>query len=70
MVDMQSSVCHVAILKSNLAIPLEVPGFATNRSIDTLLPPYWLFWLKTPRLKHLPAFVTQQGSKVKIPLGS
>ena len=70
MVDVQSSVRHVAILKANLAIPSEIPGFTTNRSIDALLPPYWLFWLKTPRLKHLLAFVTQQGSDVKIPLGS
>lgn len=70
MVDVQSSVRHVAILKSNLAIPSEVPGSTTIRSIDVLLPPYWLFWLKMPRLKHLLAFLTQQGNKVKIPLGS
>lgn len=44
--------------------------FTTNRSIDVFLPPYWLFWLKTPRLKHLLAFVTQHGSNVKNPLGS
>lgn len=70
MVDVQSSVCHVAILKSNLAIPSEVPGFTTIRFIDVLLPPYWFFWLKILRLKHLLAFITQQGSNVKIPLGS
>lgn len=70
MVDVQSSVRHVAILKSSLAIPSEVPSSTTIRSIDVLLLPYWLFWLKISRLKHLLAFITQQGSKVKIPLGS